>query len=100
MQLCVQGELFSWGLGCHGELGLGRWAPLELTMPRQCSAPHVRIVSVACGANHTLAIAENGTLCECGSRMNVDSSLHSGAQVLCVSRTFDSVIWVDDAGMD
>uniref|UniRef100_A0A7S3R4J6 RCC1-like domain-containing protein n=1 Tax=Dunaliella tertiolecta TaxID=3047 RepID=A0A7S3R4J6_DUNTE len=61
-----KGELFSWGLGCHGELGLGRWAPLELTLPRQCSAPQVRIVSVACGNSHTLAIAENGTLWSCG----------------------------------
>ncbi len=61
-----KGELYSWGLGCNGELGLGRWGPIELPIPRQCSSPSVRIVSVACGANHTLAIAETGTLWSCG----------------------------------
>ncbi|KAJ9528699.1 hypothetical protein QJQ45_020596 [Haematococcus lacustris] len=61
-----KGELYSWGLGCNGELGLGRWSPIELALPRQCSSPHMRVVSVACGANHTLAIAETGTLWSCG----------------------------------
>lgn len=61
-----KGELYSWGLGCNGELGLGRWGPIELPIPRQSSSPSVRIVSVACGANHTLAIAETGTLWSCG----------------------------------
>lgn len=61
-----KGELFSWGLGCNGELGLGRWGPIELSSPRQCSASHIRIVSVACGANHTLAIGEDGRLFSCG----------------------------------
>jgi alpha-tubulin suppressor-like RCC1 family protein len=61
-----KGELYTWGLGCNGELGLGRWGPIELAVPRQCSSPHMRIVSVACGAHHTLAIAENGTLWSCG----------------------------------
>lgn len=61
-----KGELYSWGLGSNGELGLGRWGPIELSLPRQCSSSSVRIVSVACGANHTLAIAEIGTLWSCG----------------------------------
>ncbi len=37
-----KGELYSWGLGCNGELGLGRWGPIELSAPRQCSSPSVR----------------------------------------------------------
>mmetsp|Transcript_8992 Transcript_8992/g.15604 ORF Transcript_8992/g.15604 Transcript_8992/m.15604 type:complete len:661 (+) Transcript_8992:155-2137(+) len=61
-----KGELYSWGLGSNGELGLGRWGPIEQVVPRQCSSSSVRIVSVACGANHTLAIAETGTLWSCG----------------------------------
>ncbi len=61
-----KGDLYSWGLGAHGELGLGRWGPLEVPLPRQSSNAAVRIVSVACGTSHTLAIAENGTLWSCG----------------------------------
>ncbi|PNW75480.1 hypothetical protein CHLRE_12g528350v5 [Chlamydomonas reinhardtii] len=60
-----RGELFMWGLGSSGELGLGQWSPLELAVPRQCLVS-TRIVSIAAGANHTLAIAETGALWSCG----------------------------------
>ena len=60
-----RGELFTWGLGVNGELGLGQWTPLEVPKPRQCYAA-TRIVSISAGANHTLAIAENGSLWSCG----------------------------------
>ncbi len=61
-----RGELFSWGLGRSGELGQGRWTLVEVPSPRQCPLPHVRIVSVACGSSHTLAIGESGSLWSCG----------------------------------
>lgn len=60
-----RGELFMWGLGSHGELGLGHWRSFEVNIPRQCIA-ETRIVSVAAGKRHTLAIAENGFLWSCG----------------------------------
>ncbi|GFR43779.1 hypothetical protein Agub_g4893 [Astrephomene gubernaculifera] len=60
-----RGELFMWGLGSNGELGLGQWSPLEVAMPRQCFV-QTRIVSIAAGAHHTLAIAETGALWSCG----------------------------------
>jgi len=63
-----KGELFTWGLASSGELGHGGWTPIEISTPRQCllPGPHIRVVSVSCGANHTLAIAENGGLWSCG----------------------------------
>ncbi|KAG1660841.1 hypothetical protein FOA52_008952 [Chlamydomonas sp. UWO 241] len=61
-----RGELFSWGISKSGELGQGRAAPIEVPSPRQCPLPHVRIVSVACGTSHTLAIGESGSLWTCG----------------------------------
>ena len=61
-----RGELFSWGLAKNGELGQGRWTPIEVAIPKQCPLPQVRIVSVACGASHTLAIGESGSLWSCG----------------------------------
>lgn len=62
-----RGELFTWGLASSGELGHGGWTPIEVCVPRQVTSLHrVRIVSVAAGANHTLAISEAGQLWSCG----------------------------------
>lgn len=60
-----RGELFMWGLGSSGELGMGQWTPLEVNIPRQCTV-QTRIVSIAAGAHHTLAIGETGGLWSCG----------------------------------
>jgi alpha-tubulin suppressor-like RCC1 family protein len=74
-----RGELFAWGLGTHGELGLGRWSALEVSSPRQCPLAQIRIVSVACGARHTLAIGESGSLWSCGK--NSSGQLGTGNQL-------------------
>lgn len=61
-----RGELFTWGFASSGELGQGSWTPLEVSVPRQAYSS-TRIVSIAAGGAHTLAIAENGSLWSCGS---------------------------------
>jgi hypothetical protein len=62
-----RGELYTWGLASSGELGHGGWTPIEVGVPRMItSLQRTRIVSVSCGANHTLAISETGQLWSCG----------------------------------
>lgn len=64
-----RGQLFTWGLGNSGELGHDDLTFLDTPFPLRAylfQHEHIRIVSVACGGNHTLAIAENGTLWSCG----------------------------------
>ncbi|PSC69842.1 E3 ubiquitin-ligase HERC2 [Micractinium conductrix] len=62
-----RGELYTWGLASSGELGHGGWTPIEVAVPRMISSlQRTRIVSVACGANHSLAISETGQLWSCG----------------------------------
>lgn len=62
-----RGELYTWGLASSGELGHGGWTPIEVSCPRMItSLQRTRIVSVSCGANHTLAISETGQLWSCG----------------------------------
>ena len=54
-----RGELFTWGLAGNGELGRVHWQPADAATPRAAHSLHcVRMVSVAAGANHTLAISE------------------------------------------
>lgn len=65
--LLCRGELYTWGLASSGELGHGGWTPIEVSCPRMItSLQRTRIVSVSCGANHTLAISETGQLWSCG----------------------------------
>lgn len=61
------GALYTWGLASSGELGHGGWTPIEVNVPRQVSiVAGVRVVDVACGANHTLVVSEEGRLWSCG----------------------------------
>eukprot|EP00878_Enallax_costatus_P025606 GHUV01027410.1.p1 GENE.GHUV01027410.1~~GHUV01027410.1.p1 ORF type:complete len:150 (+),score=10.16 GHUV01027410.1:504-953(+) len=53
---------------CTGELG-HELPSAEVPYPMRsilASRPNVRIVSVACGASHTLAISEQGSVFSCG----------------------------------
>jgi alpha-tubulin suppressor-like RCC1 family protein len=64
-----RGQLLTWGLGCHGELGHDPLQSCEVPRPSRCLLtfkPSVRIVSVACGSSHTLAISELGCVWSCG----------------------------------
>jgi len=64
-----RGQLFTWGMGNSGELGHADATYLDSAKPVRAYLflnTHIRIVSVACGSYHTLAIAENGTLWSCG----------------------------------
>lgn len=71
-----RGQLLTWGLGCHGELGHDA-ALCVVPRPTRCMLyhkPSIRIVSVACGTNHTLAISELGCVWGCGR--NADGCEH------------------------
>lgn len=64
-----RGQLFTWGLGNSGELGHDAATFLDTPSPQRAYLHlnmNIRIVSVACGGNHTLSIAENGSLWSCG----------------------------------
>ena len=54
-----RGKLFTSGLADNGELGRVHWQPLDAATPKAGHLLHcMRMVSVAAGANHTLAISE------------------------------------------
>lgn len=64
--LSRKGDMFVWGLSSCNQLGVGGNL-MELPVPRPLTAfDRRRIVSVASGANHTLAIDETGQLWTCG----------------------------------
>ena len=56
--LSSEGELFAWGSGRRGQLGLGNFEPQPT--PRAVSALPRPVVEFACGALHTAAILEGG----------------------------------------
>ncbi|CAK0786715.1 hypothetical protein CVIRNUC_009929 [Coccomyxa viridis] len=64
-----RGEIFAWGLSSSGELGQ-RDTPIDQAWPVQVPnvgpAWRTRMLSVAAGGSHTLAICETGELWACG----------------------------------
>ncbi|XP_018409054.1 PREDICTED: probable E3 ubiquitin-protein ligase HERC6 [Nanorana parkeri] len=60
--ICSEGNIFTWGNGLHGELGSGQ-------MPQQCPIPkritgfsEIKIIQVACGHYHTIALSEDSSV--------------------------------------
>lgn len=68
------GELFTWGLGVFGQLGLGRDRKEKFIPGRVDIAAHVE--QVACGDNHTLALTAEGELFVFGHKDAVGGQSH------------------------
>ena len=65
------GQLYTWGLASSGELGHGGWTPIELNIPKHLSClTKVKITSVSCGSNHTVATSACGGIWTCGRGRN------------------------------
>jgi alpha-tubulin suppressor-like RCC1 family protein len=65
------GALYTWGLASSGELGHGGWTPIELSIPKQLSCFNkVKMTSVSCGSNHTVATSACGGIWTCGRGRN------------------------------
>ena len=61
--LTTNGELYSWGHNGYGQLGLGASVTTGQGMiPRRLSGSFsgVKIISVACGGHHTVAVTASG----------------------------------------
>lgn len=62
------GELFTWGLGEHGALGVNThdnlWSPMRVAFP---DVPNAHILTASCGMKHTVINDDKGRLYTCGS---------------------------------
>lgn len=60
--------LFAWGSTVHGELGIGGIEDEHILVPRPV-AWHLadQVATVACGANHTLLLTNEGKVFSCGN---------------------------------
>jgi alpha-tubulin suppressor-like RCC1 family protein len=80
--LTGNGEIYSWGYNEYGELGHGDTStgpkpPIKI----EGILSGVKIVKIAAGSDHTLAISDNGTLYSWG--FNSDGQLGSGSESIC-----------------
>ena len=76
------GTVWAWGSACHGQLGDGvrdsnRWSawPVQVRGPGGKDVLN-RVTALACGAHHTLALRDDGTVWTWGS--NWDGQLGTG----------------------
>ncbi|XP_031684171.1 probable E3 ubiquitin-protein ligase HERC6 isoform X2 [Oncorhynchus kisutch] len=67
LALTKGGQVFSWGLNSHGQLGLGKGVPLQPIPALVCSLTGVPVTQVAAGGTHTLALTLPGLVYCCGA---------------------------------
>ena len=56
------GELYSWGHGGYGQLGHGAE---NKSIPTRTSLGDRKVIQVACGSYHSIALTSNGEVCGC-----------------------------------
>uniref|UniRef100_A0A8C7KKT8 RCC1-like domain-containing protein n=1 Tax=Oncorhynchus kisutch TaxID=8019 RepID=A0A8C7KKT8_ONCKI len=67
LALTKGGQVFSWGLNSHGQLGLGKGVPLQPIPALVRSLIGVPVTQVAAGGTHTLALTLPGLVYCCGA---------------------------------
>ncbi|KAM9398503.1 LOW QUALITY PROTEIN: putative E3 ubiquitin-protein ligase HERC6 [Salvelinus alpinus] len=67
LALTEGGQVFSWGLNSHGQLGLGKGVPLQPIPALVRSLTGVPVTQVAAGGTHTLALTLPGLVYCCGA---------------------------------
>ncbi|XP_022604120.1 E3 ISG15--protein ligase HERC5-like [Seriola dumerili] len=67
LALTKGGDVFSWGLNSHGQLGLGKNVSLQYTPVLVCALSGVAVTQIAAGATHTLFLTLPGLVYCCGA---------------------------------
>lgn len=61
------GDVFSWGLNSHGQLGLGKEVSLQYTPVLVSALTGVAVTQISAGATHTLFLTLPGLVYCCGA---------------------------------
>ena len=71
LALTRNGEVYSWGGNSYGELGRGDDAPNPCCVPAKVGSAldGVKVLQIACGANHTMTLSDEGKVHHTIARM-------------------------------
>ncbi|XP_068441126.1 E3 ISG15--protein ligase HERC5-like isoform X2 [Clinocottus analis] len=67
LALTKGGDVFSWGLNSHGQLGLGKDITLQYVPELVCTLTGVAVTQISAGATHTLFLTLPGLVYCCGA---------------------------------
>lgn len=85
------GDVFSWGLNSHGQLGLGKEVPRQHTPVLVCALTGVAVTQVSAGASHSLFLTLPGLVYCCGAnkygQLGVNRVDENGTNTLLYSVT-------------
>lgn len=83
-------QVFSWGIGCNGRLGLGDVQDRTLACYVE-AIEGVEVEAVFCGVSHSMAVCSKGTPYAWGKNNNGQCG-HKGPAALDMVRIFSSVM--------
>ncbi|XP_035535912.1 probable E3 ubiquitin-protein ligase HERC6 [Morone saxatilis] len=70
LALTKGGDVYSWGLNSHGQLGLGKEVSLQNTPLLVCALTGVAVTQISAGATHTLFLTLPGLVYCCGANQS------------------------------
>ena len=65
MAICTEGDVYSWGSGTFGELGIGEFAD-SLTPKKVILDDSIIVTEISCGGHHSFLLTNEGKLFSCG----------------------------------
>nr|DBA28769.1 TPA: hypothetical protein GDO54_009072 [Pyxicephalus adspersus] len=86
--ICSEGNIFTWGNGLHGEIGSGQLSQ-KCPIPRRITGlSDIKIIQVACGHYHTVALSEDSSIYSWGKNdvgqlgLGIQASNHASPQLV------------------
>nr|XP_033815149.1 probable E3 ubiquitin-protein ligase HERC6 isoform X2 [Geotrypetes seraphini] len=78
LAVCSRGCVFSWGAGSEGQLGTGQFKEQSLIPKKIDGIFNVKVIQVACGHYHSIALLKDGRLYSWGQNKNGQLGLGKG----------------------
>jgi alpha-tubulin suppressor-like RCC1 family protein len=77
MAVSAEGDVYGWGKGKGGRIGLGL-SDVDILLPRRIHLGEIKAIDVECGYLHSVIVGLNGSIFMCGGMLGKEENNTSG----------------------
>ncbi len=77
MAVSTEGDVYGWGKGKGGRIGLGL-SDVDILLPRRIPLGEIKAIDVECGYVHSVIVGLNGNIFMCGGMLGEDENNSNG----------------------